>query len=410
MRRRARTSRRIPAPSWLELAELGWTGVSVPEEDGGAGLGFLEEAVLFEEMGRALTHAPYWSTIAVTLPALPADLQAEVARGEASWALANGPLVADLDTATRIAYVGGDAIWELEGAEREVLHTNDETRPLGVVSGGTAGRRLAGSELLPHLRARSLTALALEACGVGRQALDLAVEFAKERRQFGKAIGTYQAISHPLATTLMELELGRSLALYAAWCISEGDTRAPIAAAAAKSHCAEAAVVACERAIQAHGGIGFTWEHVLHRLYKRSLGILALGGFRGAAPRRDRRPPPGRRAHRMNGLMMDYQLNVPAILRRGEELFGPQEIVSRLPDKSWHRYHLRRCRGPNEAARARAPERARPRRRRPGRNVRVEPPRASGDVHRRSRGRVRHAHAEPAASCRRPDLHRLARR
>ena len=73
----------------------------------------------------------------------------------------------------------------------------------------------------------------------------------------------------------MELELGRSLALYAAWCISEGDTRAPIAAAAAKSHCAEAAVAACERAIQAHGGIGFTWEHVLHRLYKRALGILA---------------------------------------------------------------------------------------------------------------------------------------
>ena len=101
-------------------------------------------------MGRALTHAPYWSTVAVTLPALPADLQAEVARGEASWTLATGPLVADLDTATRIAYVGGDSIWELDGAEREVLQTNDETRPLGVVSGGEAGRRLASSELLPH--------------------------------------------------------------------------------------------------------------------------------------------------------------------------------------------------------------------------------------------------------------------
>ena len=262
-------------PSWEELAELGWTGVSVPEADGGAGLGFLEEAVLFEEMGRALTHAPYWSTVAVTLPALPAGLQAEVARGEASWTLATGPLVADLDTATRIAYVGGDSIWELEGADRELLQTNDETRPLGVVSGGEAGRQLASSALLPQLRTRSLTALALEACGVGSRALELAVDFANERHQFGKPIGTYQAISHPLATTLMELELGRSLALFAAWCISEADARAPIAAAAAKSHCAEAAVAACERSIQAHGGIGFTWEHVLHRLYKRALWIQA---------------------------------------------------------------------------------------------------------------------------------------
>jgi alkylation response protein AidB-like acyl-CoA dehydrogenase len=262
-------------PSWKELAELGWTGVSVPEANGGAGLGFLEEAVLFEEMGRALTHAPYWSTIAVMLPALPPDLQAEVASGDASWTLATGPLVPDLDTATRVATIGGDSIWELQGAEREVLETNDETRPLGVVSGGSAGERLASSELLPQIRTRSLTALSLEASGVGARALELAVDYAKERHQFGKPIGTYQAVSHPLATTLMELELGRSLALFAAWCITENDARASIAAAAAKSLCADAAVAACERSIQAHGGIGFTWEHVLHRLYKRALWIQA---------------------------------------------------------------------------------------------------------------------------------------
>jgi alkylation response protein AidB-like acyl-CoA dehydrogenase len=260
-------------PSWGDLAALGWTGVSVAVADGGAGLGFLEEAVLLEELGRALTHGPYFSTVAVTLPALPPDLQAEVARGEASWTLATGPLVADLDTATRVACVVGDGIWELEGAERELLLTNDASRPLGVVSGGTAGRRLASSELRPMLRARSLTALSLEACGVGARALELAVAHAKERHQFGKPIGTYQAVSHPLATTFAELELGRSLGYFAAWCVAESDPRAPIAAAAAKSHCAEAAVAACERAIQVHGGIGFTWEHVLHRLYKRALGI-----------------------------------------------------------------------------------------------------------------------------------------
>ena len=262
-------------PSWQELADLGWTGVSVAEEHGGAGLGFLEEAILFEEMGRALTHAPYWSTVAVVLPALPPDLQGEVARGEASWALATGPLLPDLDSVTRIAVPGGDSIWELEGAAREVLQTNDASRPLGVVSGGDFGRLLASSELMPRLRTRSLAALALEACGVGARALELAVAYAKEREQFGKPIGTYQAISHPLAQTLMEVELGRSLVLFAAWCIAVGDERGPVAAASAKALCSDAAVAACERSIQVHGGIGFTWEHVLHRLYKRALWIQA---------------------------------------------------------------------------------------------------------------------------------------
>jgi alkylation response protein AidB-like acyl-CoA dehydrogenase len=262
-----------PQPSWRELAELGWTGVSVAEEHGGAGLGFLEEAILFEEMGRALTHAPYWSTVAVVLPALPPEQQAEVAHGEASWALANAPLVPDLDSVTRIAVPGGDTIWELEGAEREVLETNDETRPLGVVSGGSYGAALGSTELMPLLRTRSLAALALEACGVGARALELAIAYTKEREQFGKKIGTYQAVSHPLAATWMEVELGRSLSLFAAWCIAEDDERATVAAASAKALCADAAVSACERSIQAHGGIGFTWEHVLHRLYKRALWI-----------------------------------------------------------------------------------------------------------------------------------------
>ena len=264
-----------PKPSWAELAELGWTSVSVPEELGGAGLGFLEEAILFEETGRALLHAPLYSTVALVLPALPDELKAEVARGEASWTLAAGPLVSDLDTATRVAFAGGDGIYELEGFERELLETADESRPLGVVSGGEAGRRLAGSELLPELRRRSLVALALEACGVGRRALEYAVEHSSTRQQFGRAIGSYQAVSHPLATSYAELELARSASLWAAWCVAVGDAAAAPAAAAAKSLASDAAVAACERSIQAHGGVGFTWEHVLHRLYKRALWIQA---------------------------------------------------------------------------------------------------------------------------------------
>jgi alkylation response protein AidB-like acyl-CoA dehydrogenase len=262
-----------PEPSWKELAELGWTGVSVAEEDGGAGLGFVEEAVLFEELGRALYHGPFFSTMAATLPALPDELRAEVATGEASWTLAFGPLVPDLDSADRIAIVGGDGVYELEGAAREILETTDDSRPLGVVRGGEPGRRLADTSVLPEIRNRTLAALAIEACGVARRALEYAIEHAASREQFGKRIGVYQAVSHPLADAYTRLELGRSLALWAAWCVAEGDEQAPVAAAAAKSFAAEAAVEVCETAIQVHGGIGFTWEHVLHRLYKRALWI-----------------------------------------------------------------------------------------------------------------------------------------
>lgn len=267
-----------PEPSWRELAELGWTGVSIAEEEGGAGLTFVEEAVLLEELGRALYHGPYFSTIAATLPALPPDLRAEVAAGEASWTLALGPLVPDLDTADRVATVGGDGVYALEGAEREVLATTDETRPLGVVRGGEPGRRLADSTVLEEIRSRSHAALAIEACGVARRALELAIEHAATREQFGRRIGAYQAVAHPLADSYTRLELARSLALWAAWCVAEQDPQAPLAAAAAKATAAEAAVRVCETAIQVHGGIGFTWEHVLHRLYKRALWIESFGG------------------------------------------------------------------------------------------------------------------------------------
>jgi alkylation response protein AidB-like acyl-CoA dehydrogenase len=266
-----------PEPTWAQLVELGWTGVSIPEEEGGAGLTFVEEAVLFEELGRALYHGPYFATVGLALPALPAEERAEVAAGTASWTLVLGPLVTDLDTADRIAVVGGDGIYELEGAEREILAIVDATRPLGVVRGGETGRRLADSTVLAEIEARSLTALALETCGAARKALEDAVEYASSREQFGRRIGVYQAVSHPLATAYTRLELARSLALWAAWCVATGDPGARIAAAAAKATAAESAVAVCETSIQVLGGIGFTWEHEVHRLYKRTLAIESFG-------------------------------------------------------------------------------------------------------------------------------------
>ena len=149
-----------------------------------------------------------------------------------------------------------------------------------------AGRANLGESLFDEARpeVERLTALALEAVGISQKALDLGVEYAKDREQFGRKIGVYQAVSHALADTYVETELARSLAYWAAWSVAEDDEQAPIAAAAAKAYASDAAVVACERSIQVHGGIGFTWEHVLHEYYKRALWIQAYDGY----PRKQR--------------------------------------------------------------------------------------------------------------------------
>jgi len=143
------------------------------------------------------------------------------------------------------------------------------------------GRANVGESLFDESRPddEQLATLALEAVGIGKKALELAIEHAKEREQFGRKIGVYQAVSHQLADTFVETELARSIAYWAAWCVAEDDEQAPIATAAAKAYASDAAVAACERSIQVHGGIGFTWEHVLHEYYKRALWIQAYGGY-----------------------------------------------------------------------------------------------------------------------------------
>jgi alkylation response protein AidB-like acyl-CoA dehydrogenase len=191
---------------WSELEELGWLDVAE------AGLGFVEEALLLEELGYVCYPGFYLA---------------------------------------QVASLAGD------GATATV----DATRPLWPV------------EETPRFRA----AAAAEALGVAQRALDLGVEHAKTRTQFGKPIGTYQAVAHPLAQTYTDVELARSLVYWAAWCVAEADERAELAAAAAKAFATEAAVAACERSIQVHGGIGFTWEHPLHRFYKRALWLEGFG-------------------------------------------------------------------------------------------------------------------------------------
>jgi alkylation response protein AidB-like acyl-CoA dehydrogenase len=217
---------------WDELAELGWLDVAE------AGLGFVEEALLLEEMAYALYPGPYLAHVATGSSG-----------SERSPLEVNG-----------FVY-GGD---EDDGEE---VVSIDPARPLRRAANGD------GQAETPRFRA----ACAAEAVGVAQRALDLGVEHAKTRVQFGKPVGAYQAVAHPLAQTYTDVELARSLAYWAAWCVAEQDEHAPVAAAAAKAVATEAAVAACERSIQAHGGIGFTWEHPLHRFYKRALWLEGFG-------------------------------------------------------------------------------------------------------------------------------------
>jgi alkylation response protein AidB-like acyl-CoA dehydrogenase len=179
----------------------------------------------------------------------------ELLRREARDVLANGGW-------------GRDELAELGFLDRAVLFEE-------------AGRANRGEEFFdtgaPELE--QLASLALEASGIARRVLELGVEHVKTREQFGRKIGVYQAVSHPLSNTYVEAELARSLAYWAAWCVAEEDEQAAIATAAAKSYAGDAAVAACERVIQVLGGIGFTWEHVLHTYYKRALWIQAHGGY-----------------------------------------------------------------------------------------------------------------------------------
>jgi alkylation response protein AidB-like acyl-CoA dehydrogenase len=255
--------------SWHELAELGWLGVTIPEDRGGAGLGFVEQAILFEELGRALYPGPYFSTVALALQALAPEEQERIARGETRWSAEVQGLVPDLASVNHVVTADGAA-----PAEGEMLETMDATRRLGRLAPGPREPPAGTLDLT-----RAFAALASEAVGIAQRVLEWAIEHAKTREQFGRPIGVYQAISHPIATTYIETELARSLALWAAWSVDEDEQQAPLAAAAAKAYAAETAVAACERSIQVHGGIGFTWEHPLHRYYKRAQWIESFGGY-----------------------------------------------------------------------------------------------------------------------------------
>jgi len=244
-----------PAPTMEQLAELGWVGILRSDD-----FTFLDAAVLFEELGRALYAGPFVLNEIAGRP------------GDDVWSIEIDGFVPHLAEVSRVLTPELTA----EPADGEALATVDETLGLGRIArnGGTA---TDGD--WDDTRRKLLVAFALEAVGIGAKAIELAIAYVSKREQFGKKIGSYQAISHSLVDGYVAVELGRSLAYWAAWSVAEGDADAELAAVAAKSQAAEAAVLACEKSIQAHGGIGFTWEHPLHRYYKRALWLEGVLGY-----------------------------------------------------------------------------------------------------------------------------------
>jgi alkylation response protein AidB-like acyl-CoA dehydrogenase len=296
---------RLDESLWRELCDLGWPGIAVSEEHGGQGLGLVELSILCEELGR--TVAP--------VPLLPTALAACVIERAGSpeqrerWlpGLASGELMGALGTicdgvAELVVGAPGAGVLVLleKGAPRawarahvyareevtvEPVPSIDPTRPSGrVKASASAGETLEGD--VGGGVDRALVAIAAELVGVCARALSMTVDYVKERKQFGVPVGSYQAVSHRCAQMLLDTEKARSTTVFAAWAADADPERLGEAAAMAKAAASEAGVEVTSSAIQAHGGIGFTWEADVHWLYKRALIDASLLG--GAKQQRAR--------------------------------------------------------------------------------------------------------------------------
>ncbi|HEV2997698.1 MAG TPA: acyl-CoA dehydrogenase family protein [Solirubrobacteraceae bacterium] len=279
---------------WGELCELGWPGIAVSEDHGGQGLGLVELSTLCEELGRTVAPVPF-------LPSVLAALLIEHAGSEEQrerWlsGLARGEIIGALDSASEgeaelvigapaaqvLVLLEEDAARVLRPEEVEMTPAEsiDPTRPAARVR-ASAG---AGEELPGDLRAgidRALVAVAAELVGVCDRALEMTVSYVKDRRQFGVPVGSYQAVSHRCAQMLLDTERARASMAFAAWAADADPERLPEAAAIAKATASESAREVTASAIQAHGGIGFTWEADVHWLFKRAqLDAALLGGAR----------------------------------------------------------------------------------------------------------------------------------
>ncbi len=274
---------------WKEICELGWPGIAIPEEQGGQGLGLVELVILCEELGHACAPTPFLSNAAAGLALSQAGSDSQrgswlagsasgEARGTAGFLPGEGSaeLVPDAEGAEFIVLLGEGEGSVVAGSDAvvEAIDAIDPTRRFATVSGG--GEALVGD--VAAARDRIAVAAAGELVGIAQRAMDMAVDYAKEREQFGRPIGAYQAVSHACAQMLYDVEEARSLTYYAAWVADAEPESLALAAAMAKARASDAAWDVCKSSLQVHAGIGFTWEHDLHFLLKRARAAGQLYG------------------------------------------------------------------------------------------------------------------------------------
>jgi alkylation response protein AidB-like acyl-CoA dehydrogenase len=320
VRRLMETTEGYDPAVWTQMgSQLGLQGMAIPEGLGGLGFSYVELGIVFEEMGRALLCAPYFATVALAanallcsgdeaaqkdyLPGIASgetvatlaltedsgswDLEAVTCSGSNSgeaWTLTGHKMyVIDGTTASLVLVVArseeGVSLFAVDGdapgLTRTALNTMDQTRkqarlelaevPARLI--GTAGAAASGLGKALDLAA---VALAAEQVGGAQQVLEMSVDYAKTRIQFGRPIGSFQAIKHKCADMLLEVESAKSASYYAEWAAAEASDELGVAACMAKAYCSEAYFHAAAENIQIHGGIGFTWEHDAHLYFKRA--------------------------------------------------------------------------------------------------------------------------------------------
>jgi alkylation response protein AidB-like acyl-CoA dehydrogenase len=279
--REAAESGKYDPALWQELVELGWPGIAVGAEHGGQDLGAVELAVVLEELGYACAATPLLSTAtaAAVIQATGTPEQRErwlpaLASGEATAGLGSAELAADAHDAAVIVLLDGDEaqLVDRQSADVTAVETIDPTRRFATVNG-------QGEPLGAGAADRARIAIAAEVVGVCQRALDMTLEYVKERKQFGVPVGSFQAVSHRCAAMLLNTESARSAVYFAAWTADADPDRLAEGAALAAGAAADGGREATASAIQAHGGIGFTWEADVHWLYKRAqLDAALLGG------------------------------------------------------------------------------------------------------------------------------------
>ncbi len=328
VRRLMETTEGYDPAVWSQMGEqLGLQGLAIPEEYGGSGYSWVELGIVLEEQGRALLCAPYFSTVVLAANALlqsgdaaaKKDYLPGIASGETIATLAftepsgkwdeggitmeatktadgytlsgTKMFVLDGHTANLIIVAArtaaGVSLFAVDGGAsgltRTALSTMDQTRKQAKVDfAGTPGRLIGtdggGWAVLERVLDLAAVALAAEQVGGAQMCLDMSVEYAKVRVQFGRPIGSFQAIKHKCADMLLEVESAKSAAYYAGWCASELNDELPSVASLAKAYCSEAYFHAAAENIQIHGGIGFTWEHPAHLYFKRAKSSELLFG------------------------------------------------------------------------------------------------------------------------------------